>query len=118
MGHVGVIDAGIRDDHAQAMLGDDQAGPKAQDLAGFGQDHLHQGRVLARGGRELRARGDGVTSASETYRPSAFETILWVTTSTSPRARRQRRGLQRVAEDAREIVAGPDRRDARYRRQA
>ena len=64
--HVGVIDAGIRDDHAQAMLRDDEAGAKTQDLAGFGEDHLHQRRVLARGGRELRARGDGVTSASVT----------------------------------------------------
>jgi hypothetical protein len=30
-------------------------------------------------------------------------------------ARRQRRGLQGIAQDAREVVARPDRRDARYR---
>ena len=37
----------------EAMLGDDEAGSKAQNLAGFGEDHLHQRGVLVRGAREL-----------------------------------------------------------------
>ena len=62
-----------------------------------------------------RARGDGAIPASATLRPSALETILWVTTRTSPGARLEPRRVDGIAQDAREVVARPDRRDAGQR---
>ena len=90
------------------MLGDDQAGPKAQDLPGFRQDHLDQRRVLARGARELpgarrwRDLGERDVAAlglgDDLVGDDQHVALSWW----------QHGGLQRVAEDAREIVTGPD----------
>ena len=115
-GHVRMIDAGIREHHARAVLGDDQPGPRAQDLRDSGQDHLDQRRVLARGGRELagaRRRRDlgerhiaALGLGDDLVGDHQHVALAWW----------QQPRLQRVAEDAREIVAGADRRDARRER--
>ena len=62
-----------------------------------------------------RARSPGSISSSRRTRPSAFETTLCASTSTSPSAEVGGRGR---GDQSREVVAGPDRRQRRERADA
>ena len=97
---------GHRDQHA--ALG-------AQHVAGFVEHDLYLPRVLAE--PVTRARplaASGSTSASRRTRPSAFDTTLWATTSTSP----SRRSASRPAMICRQVVSGRDLRQPVDRRDA
>ena len=68
---VGQVDPGVGADEAVAGLGDEQVAAAAQ--------HPHRLRL-----DECRLRPSGSSGSIGTRRPSALDTIFWVTTTTSP----------------------------------
>ena len=84
---VGAVDAGVGEHDAEPVLGDDEVRTRAHDVAGLLQDQLDDARVLARLARQRRgARRWRRRPTRRRSRPSAFETIFWVTAMTSPSA--------------------------------
>ena len=94
---------GVRAHEAVAGHAHEHAALGAQQLGRLVEHDLHERAGPCRARRaSARARSPGSTSARRRSRPSAFDTTLWATTSTSPSARsaRGRRRQQRA-----EVVA-------------
>ena len=108
---VGGVDPGVRAHEAVAGAADQAAAVGAHDLGGLVEDHLHVPRVLAVLLGQLARLPAGEDGVSATTRPSALETTLWATASTSVGAGRRCGGG--LGQQRLEVVAGSDLRHAR-----
>ena len=99
------------------MLGDDQPRPETEQRAGFREDHLDQRRILAGRRRQLPgARGGPDLRERHRARFGLGDDLVGDHQHIAPPRRQIRRG-QSIAQDAREVVARTDRRNARYGRE-
>ena len=101
---VGLVHARVGAHEPVMGLADEHALVRAHELDGLVEHRLDQARVLAVLGAERRGRSPASISSRRRTRPSAFETTLCATTSTS-RARVARRGIR---EQAPEVVPRTD----------
>ncbi len=110
---IGLVDPGIRHDEAQAMLDDHHVALAAKDLGRFGEDHLDETRILVTLARDLLGPRRGRHRLEAAIAPLGFRDDFLGDHQHVSVAGRVPRRLDRFDQDRREVVSGPDERNAR-----